>query len=38
MKIISVNTGMPRPVIWNGRKVLKGIFKSARSGPVRITA
>lgn len=38
MKVVSVNTGMPETVVWNGREVLTGIFKSARAGAVRVTA
>src|SRR5580698_5215544 len=34
MKILSVNTGLPREVIWHGRRVLTGIFKQPVSGRV----
>lgn len=27
MKIVSVNLGLPREVMWRGRSVLTGIFK-----------
>ena len=36
MRVISVNVGMPRPVEWNGRRVMTGIFKEPVSGPVRM--
>ncbi|HWG59549.1 MAG TPA: MOSC domain-containing protein [Candidatus Acidoferrales bacterium] len=34
MKILSVNSGLPRTVEWHGREVLTGIFKSPVAGPV----
>ncbi|PYV94600.1 MAG: MOSC domain-containing protein [Acidobacteria bacterium] len=34
MRLISVNTGLPREVIWHGRKVVSGIFKQALPGRV----
>ncbi|HET9410215.1 MAG TPA: MOSC domain-containing protein [Candidatus Sulfotelmatobacter sp.] len=36
MKVLSVNVGMPREVIWNGTPVLTGIFKEPVRGPVRV--
>ena len=36
VRVISVNVGTPRPVEWNGRRVMTGIFKQAVSGPVRL--
>jgi MOSC domain-containing protein YiiM len=38
MKVISVNVGQPRPVEWNGRTVLTGIFKAPVEGRVRMRA
>lgn len=37
MKIISVNVGMPREVVWKGLHVMTGIFKEAVHGPVMIS-
>ncbi|SRR6266571_1930867 len=37
MKIVSVNVGMPREVIWNGVPVLTAIFKEPVDGPVMIS-
>lgn len=34
MKIISVNVGLPRDVLWHGRSVTTGIFKEAVKGRV----
>jgi len=34
MKIVSVNIGLPREVIWHGRSVTTGIFKEAVAGRV----
>jgi MOSC domain-containing protein YiiM len=34
MKLISLNTGLPREVIWNGEPVLTGIFKSPVQGRI----
>ena len=36
MRIESVNVGMPREVLWHGRTVSTGIFKSAVSGPIGV--
>ncbi len=37
MKIVSVNVGMPRDVIWKGMTVQTAIFKEPVDGPVTIT-
>ncbi len=34
MKIVSVNVGLPREVIWQGKVVTTGIFKEPLDGPV----
>ena len=34
MRIVSVNVGQPREVVWKGRTVLTGIFKTPLAGPV----
>lgn len=36
MKLISVNIGVPREVIWKGKRVTTGIFKEPVEGRVRI--
>ncbi len=36
MKLISVNVGLPRDVIWKGRTVTTGIFKEPVTGSVRL--
>lgn len=36
MKVISVNVGLPREVMWKGRTVTTGIFKEPVAGRVRI--
>jgi len=36
MKLISMNVGLPRDVIWKGRKVTTGIFKEPVAGTVRL--
>ena len=36
MKVISVNVGLPREVIWKGMNVSTGIFKAPVDGPVKI--
>jgi hypothetical protein len=36
MKVISVNVGLPREVVWNGMTVHTGIFKQPVNGPVAI--
>ena len=37
MKIVSVNVGMPRDVVWRGMTVRTGIFKEPVDGPVMIS-
>lgn len=34
MRVISVNVGLPREIVWKGRKVVTGIFKEAVAGRV----
>ena len=36
MKLISVNTGLPREVEWHSRTVTTGIFKKPVDGPIRL--
>jgi MOSC domain-containing protein YiiM len=36
MKLVSVNTGMPREVKWHGRMVTTGIFKEPVKGRVAL--
>jgi MOSC domain-containing protein YiiM len=36
MKLVSVNVGLPRDVIWKGRTVTTGIFKEPVEGPVSL--
>ena len=36
MKLVSVNVGRPRLVLWNGTQVSTGIFKSPVEGPVEL--
>jgi MOSC domain-containing protein YiiM len=36
MKLISVNTGLPREVMWHGRRVTTGIFKEPVQGRVAV--
>jgi MOSC domain-containing protein YiiM len=36
MKLISVNTGLPREVTWHGRSVTTGIFKRPVEGRVSL--
>jgi MOSC domain-containing protein YiiM len=36
MKIISVNVGIPREVVWRGMPVATGIFKEPAHGPVHV--
>jgi MOSC domain-containing protein YiiM len=36
MKLISVNAGLPREVVWEGGSVTTGIFKRPVPGPVRV--
>ena len=37
MRIVSVNVGLPREVVWQGMTVNTGIFKEPVDGPVTIT-
>jgi len=37
MKLVSVNTGLPREVSWHGRMVTTGIFKEAVKGRVALS-
>jgi len=36
MKILSVNVGLPRDVVWHGRTVTTGIYKSPVEGPIAL--
>jgi MOSC domain-containing protein YiiM len=36
MRVLSVNVGLPREVIWRGKAVTTGIYKQPVAGPVRI--
>ena len=36
MKILSVNVGLPRPVLWRGRRIMTGIFKEPVEGRVKV--
>jgi len=36
MKILSVNVGLPRDVVWRGRTVTTGIYKSPVEGPIAL--
>lgn len=36
MRVISVNVGLPREVIWKGKTVLTGIFKKPVEGRIRM--
>lgn len=36
MKIVSVNVGLPRPVMWRGRRIMTGIFKEPVEGRIRV--
>ncbi|HEX9626989.1 MAG TPA: MOSC domain-containing protein [Acidiferrobacterales bacterium] len=36
MKLLSVNVGLPRSVVWQGREVSTGIFKQPVEGEVRL--
>src|SRR5260221_3235029 len=37
MKLISVNAGLPREVVWNGKTATTSIWKDPVSGPVRVS-
>jgi len=36
MKLISVNVGLPRQVVWDGGSLTTGIFKQPVPGPIRV--
>ena len=36
MKLVSVNTGLPREVTWRGKTVTTGIFKTSVDGPLML--
>jgi MOSC domain-containing protein YiiM len=38
MKLVSIQTGLPREVQWQGRIVTTGIFKERVEGPVMLRA
>ena len=38
MEIVSVNVGLPRPLVISGREVQTGIFKEPVEGPVEVRA
>jgi MOSC domain-containing protein YiiM len=38
MKLLSVNVGLPREVLWQGKVVATSIFKAPVSGRVQVTA
>ena len=38
MKLLSVNVGLPREVLWNGKRVHTSIFKTPVKGRVRVAA
>ncbi len=35
-RVVSVNVGLPREVIWNGKRVTTGIFKEPVAGRVMV--
>ena len=35
MRVLSVNVGLPRDVLWRGKPITTGIFKEPVAGPVR---
>src|SRR5688572_18089468 len=37
MKLLSINVGLPREVLWQGKLVVTSIFKAPVSGHVRVT-
>lgn len=37
MRVISVNVGLPRKVVWKGKTVQTGIFKTPVEGPVSVS-
>jgi MOSC domain-containing protein YiiM len=36
MRVVSVNVGYPRPVVWQGRRIMTGIFKEPVAGRVAV--
>lgn len=36
MKLVSINVGEPREIVWKGKQSTSGIFKSPVAGPVRL--
>lgn len=36
MRVISVNVGLPKPIVWNGRFVLSSIFKEPVEGRIAV--
>jgi MOSC domain-containing protein YiiM len=38
MKLVSINTGLPREVAWGGKTVTTSIWKAPVGGPVRVSA
>lgn len=36
MRVVSVNVGLPQPIIWKGRPVLSGIFKEPVEGRIAV--
>jgi MOSC domain-containing protein YiiM len=36
MKVLSVNVGLPREVMWRGKQVRTGIYKEAMTGRVAL--
>jgi MOSC domain-containing protein YiiM len=38
MRVLSVNVGIPREVLWRGKTITTGIFKEPVDGPVRLRA
>ncbi len=38
MNIVSINVGLPREVVWKGKKVVTGIFKEPVAGNLRLRA
>jgi MOSC domain-containing protein YiiM len=37
MKLVSINAGLPREVVWDGKKVTTSIWKEPVGGPVRVS-
>ncbi len=36
MRVVSVNVGLPKPIVWKGRPVLSGIFKEPVEGRITV--